>query len=95
MEDNFFVFTRFVKDRVHPKTIFTIDIFPGIQAEFGEMKSKLYINCLQLTQLKINQDQYSKILAEDFWKLFYVKYISSKMKNKKLPQKIFVFFSCL
>lgn len=86
IENKYFVFTRWAKNKSHPQSIFNIDILPGIQAEFGEPKSKLHSKQFHLTQLKIHQDQYSQIFAEGFWKFFHIKYIHHKIKNKKLPQ---------
>lgn len=61
-----------------------MDIYPGIIAEFGEPKSKLGSKKYQLTQLSFSKKKYSDVLAKDFISNFHVKYVSNKMKGKKL-----------
>ncbi|MEI7866680.1 MAG: restriction endonuclease [Candidatus Methylumidiphilus sp.] len=80
-----FIFRRHFISRAHPDSIFNIEIFPGIWAEFGEPKSKLHSKRFFLTCLRISRDLYSENMAQGFWRKFHVKYINSKTRNKKLP----------
>lgn len=82
-KDNY-IFQRYCKNRIHKQSIFHVNIYPGIIAEFGEPKSKLGSKKYQLTQLLFSKKKYSEVLAKDFVINFHVKYVSNKMKGKKL-----------
>ena len=38
-----YIIQRYFVNRVHKKSLFSVEIYPGIVAEFGEPKSKLGI----------------------------------------------------
>lgn len=81
-----YTFRRNFRDRAHPQSIFTVEVLPGIFAEFGEPKSKLGSRRFQLTQLSIQRDCYPKEVAQAFWRRFHVKYVSSHATGQKLPR---------
>ena len=81
-KDNY-IFQRYCKNRIHKQSIFHVNIYPGIIAEFGEPKSKLGSKKYQLTQLLFSKKKYSEVLAKDFISNFHVKYVSNKIKGKK------------
>lgn len=85
MDKDFHIFTRHFIKRAHPKSLFSVEVLPGVIATFGESKSKFRSKRYQLAQLKINKQLYKTEVAEAFWKRFHVKYIHHKYKGKKLP----------
>ena len=85
MEKDYYVFTRHFKKRVHPLSLFSTQVLPGIIAYFGEPKSKFKSKRYNLVEVKICKKLYSSDKANFFWRNFHVKYINSTHKGKKLP----------
>ena len=81
----FHIFERYFFHRAHPKSTFTVEVFPGILATFGEPKSKLKSQRYHLARLQVSRDSYSEDIAIAFWKRFHVRYIGHKQKNRNLP----------
>lgn len=81
---NDYIFQRYCRNRAHKQSIFRVDIYPGITAEFGESKSKLGSKRYQLTRLFFKKNIYSQILVKDFISNFHVKYISNNKQGKKI-----------
>lgn len=81
---NNYIFQRYCKNRMHKQSIFHVKIYPGINAEFGEPKSKLGSKKYQLIQLSFSKKRYSEDLAKEFISNFHVKYVSNKICGKKL-----------
>ena len=85
MKEDFNILRRHFCYRAHKKSLFEVEIYPGIIAEFGEPKSKLYSKKYRLTRLKFSKDRYCRDLIDDFRKRFHVKYLKNKNFGKKLP----------
>ena len=85
MKENYFVFKRQFYYRAHEKSLFKIEIYPGIVAEFGEPKSKLKSKKYKLTQIMFLKERYSGEVIEEFRQRFHIKYIEKGHNGKKLP----------
>jgi hypothetical protein len=79
-----YIIQRYYGNRVHKKSLFSVEIYPGIVAEFGEPKSKLGSKKYNLTKLSFLKERYSKEMVESFWSDFHVKYIPYKYNGKKV-----------
>lgn len=84
-QDHFQV-QRWCRSRAHPASLFCVEILPGIQAEFGEPKSKRHSNRFQMTQLQISRNIYCESVARDFLRNFHIGYVNANRKNKKLAR---------
>lgn len=80
-----YIIQRNFDNRVHKQSLFSVEIYPGIIAEFGEPKSKLGSKKYNLTKLSFLKERYSKEMVESFWSNFHVKYIPCKYNGKKVP----------
>ena len=80
-----YIIQRYFDNRVHKQSLFSVEIYPGIVAEFGEPKSKLGSKKYNLTKLSFLKERYSKEMVEAFWSNFHVKYIPCKYNGKKVP----------
>lgn len=79
-----YIIRRYFVNRAHKQSLFTVEIYPGIVAEFGEPKSKLGSKKYNLTKISFLKKRYSREMVESFWSNFHVKYISYKFKGKKV-----------
>lgn len=79
-----YIIQRYFVNRVHKKSLFSVEIYPGIVAEFGEPKSKLGSRKYNLTKLSFLKERYSREKVESFWSNFHVKYIPYKYNGKKV-----------
>lgn len=82
---NSYVLSRYFAQRAHHKSLFTVEIYPGLFAEFGESKSKLGSKQYQLTKLTFSKQVYSITAVEFFRSNFHVKYLPYRHNGKKLP----------
>lgn len=85
LSEKSYIFRRQRYYNAHPKSTFDIEILPGIIAKFGEPKSKLNSKRYQLIQLSVNNQLYSKEMADVFWKRFNIVYVNRRKRGKKLP----------
>lgn len=84
-----YIIQRYCIQSVHKKSVFRIEIYPGIVAEFGEPKSKLKSKRYKLTQLFFDKKRYTKEMVEMFWTNFHVKYIPyQREKNVRLIYRV-------
>lgn len=79
-----YVIERYYANRVHKQSIFSVEMYPGIVAEFGEPKSKLGSKRYHLTKLTFLKEIYSEQKVKSFWSSFQVKYVSHKHKGEKV-----------
>lgn len=68
-----YIIQRYFVNRVHKKSLFSVEIYPGIVAEFGEPKSKLGSRKYNLTKLSFlkempysDQRIFEELVAEIF-----------------------------
>lgn len=80
-----YIIQRYFGSRIHKQSLFSVEIYPGIFAEFGEPKSKLGSKKYNLTKISFLKDRYSKDMVESFWSNFHVRYILSNCYEKKVP----------
>lgn len=83
MKNNYILYRCF-RNRVHKDSLFTIEIYPHVVAEFGEPKSKFKSKQYHLTKLLFDKKFYSKDEVINFWSNFHIKYIHYEQKGKKL-----------
>ena len=79
-----YIIQRYFGNRVHKKSLFSVEIYPGIVAEFGEPKSKLGSKKYNLTKLSFQKKRYSKEMVESFWLNFHVKYVLHRHNGRKV-----------
>lgn len=79
-----YIIQRYFDNRVHRQSLFSVEIYPGIVAEFGEPKSKLGSKKYNLTKLSFLKERYSKEMVESFWSNFHVKYVLHKHNGRKV-----------
>lgn len=79
-----YIIQRYFVNRVHKKSLFSVEIYPGIVAEFGEPKSKLGSRKYNLAKLSFLKERYSREKVESSWSNFHVKYIPYKYNGKKV-----------
>ena len=79
-----YIIQRYFDNRVHKQSLFSVEIYPGIVAEFGEPKSKLGSKKYNLTKLSFLKERYSKEMVESFWSNFHVKYVLHKHNGRKV-----------
>lgn len=80
-----YVLRRYFAQRAHSKSLFTVEIYPGLVAEFGESKSKLGSKQYQLTKLTFSKHIYPISAVDYFRTNFHVKYLPYRHNGKKLP----------
>lgn len=81
---NEYILQRWFAKKAHEQSLFLIEIYPGVIAEFGEPKSKLKSKQYRLTKLVFQKNKYSKEMIESFQSNFHVKYIPHKHNGRKV-----------
>jgi hypothetical protein len=72
-------------DNLHPKSILSGEIVPGISIKFGESKSKLGSKQYKLGEISFLKSMYTEDDVITFWSTYRVYFITDKNKNKKIP----------